>query len=73
LLKKFRDVGTVDRRRSSDKLRSARTDENIDHVNDNGSESRGPAANSQHSPWNIMEDRHSCCPYHTKESTAAML
>jgi len=34
LLKKFRDTGTVDRRRSSDRPRYARTDENIDQLND---------------------------------------
>jgi len=34
LLKKFRDTGTVDRRQGSDIPRSARTDENIDQVND---------------------------------------
>jgi len=34
LLKKLRDTGTVDRRQGSDTLRSARTDENIDQVND---------------------------------------
>jgi len=40
------------------------------------SESRGPAPNSQHSPWNITGDRHSyviCCPHHTKTSAAEML
>ena len=34
LLKKFADSGTVDRRQSSDRPRSAHTDENIDQVND---------------------------------------
>ena len=34
LLKKFRDTGTVDRRQGSDRPRSARTDENIDQMND---------------------------------------
>ena len=34
LLKKFRDMGTVDRRQGSDRPRSARTDENIDQMND---------------------------------------
>ena len=34
LLKKFRDMGTVDRRHSSNRLQSARMDENIDQVND---------------------------------------
>jgi len=34
LLKKFRDMGTVDRRQSSDRPQSACTDENIDQVND---------------------------------------
>jgi len=34
LFKKFRDMGTVDRRQGSDRPRSARTDENIDQVND---------------------------------------
>jgi len=45
LLKKFADSGTVDRRQSSDRPPSARTDENIDQVNDMvlTSESRGPA------------------------------
>ena len=34
LLTKFRDMAKVDRRQGSDRLRSARTDENIDQVND---------------------------------------
>ena len=34
LLKKFRDTCTVDRRHGSDRPRSARTDENIDQLND---------------------------------------
>ena len=34
LLKKFRDTGTVDRRQGSGRPRRARTDENIDQVND---------------------------------------
>ena len=34
LLKKFRDTGTVDKHQGSDRRRSARTDENIDQVND---------------------------------------
>jgi len=34
LLKKFRDTGTVDRRQGNGRPRSARTDENIDQVND---------------------------------------
>jgi len=34
LLKKFRDTGTVDRRQGSDRPWSARTNENIDQVND---------------------------------------
>ena len=34
LLKKFRNMGTVDRRQGSDRPRSARTDENINQVND---------------------------------------
>jgi len=34
LLKKVRDTGTVDRRHSSDRPRSARIDENTDQVND---------------------------------------
>jgi len=34
LLKKFRDTGTVNRRQGSDRPRSARTDKNIDQVND---------------------------------------
>jgi len=34
LLKKFRDTGTVDRCQGSGRQRSARTDENIDRVND---------------------------------------
>jgi len=34
LLKKLRDTGTVDRRQGSNRPRSARTDENIDQVND---------------------------------------
>jgi len=37
-LNKFRDTGTVDRRQASGRLRS--------------SSRRGPAPNSQHSPWN---------------------
>jgi len=62
LLKKFRDTGTVDRRQSIDRPRSARAVENIDHAGERyGSDSRGwgPVPNSQHSPWNITEDRHS--------------
>ena len=34
LLKKFRDTDTVNRRQGSGRPRSARTDENIDQVND---------------------------------------
>ena len=34
LFKKYRDTGTVDRRQGSSRPRSARTDENIDKVND---------------------------------------
>ena len=34
LLKKFRDTGTADRRQGSGRPQSARTDENIDQVND---------------------------------------
>jgi len=34
LLKQFRDTGTMSRRQGSDRPRSARTDENIDQVND---------------------------------------
>jgi len=34
LVKKFRDTGTVDWRQGSNRRRTARTDENIDQVND---------------------------------------
>ena len=42
LLKKFRDMGTVDRRQGNDRPRSASMNENTDQVNDMV-ESRGPA------------------------------
>jgi len=44
LFKKFRDTGTVDRRQGRGTPRSARTDENIDQVNDM------VLSHSQHSP-----------------------
>jgi len=53
-------MDTVDRRQGSDRLRTARTDENIDQVNDMVlSQQDQSRTHSQHSPWNITEDRHS--------------
>jgi len=60
LLKKLKDTGTVGRRQGSDRPRSARTNENIDQVNDMVlSQEDQSELTAQSKKRNITEDRHS--------------
>ena len=63
---------TMDRRQGSDRPRSARTDENIDHVNDMVL-SQEDQLRTHSTVREISRKKDICCPHHTKGSAAEML